>query len=47
MKLFIDHYDTVIAKSGLYRGQVNQYNSANRLLYGRYIMNTLLGMVYV
>ena len=25
--------------------RLNSYNSANRLLYGRYLMNTLLGMV--
>ena len=26
--------------------KISVYNSANRLLYGRYLVNTLLGMVY-
>ena len=26
--------------------EVDLYNLANRLMYGRYLMNTLLGMVY-
>ena len=27
--------------------QYRKYNSANRSLYGRYLINTLLGMVYL
>ena len=31
----------------LFTGKSYMYNSANRSLYGRYLMNTLLGMVYL